>query len=129
MHRLLITILIAFHIFTTGALASAARKAPTAVAIARWFGPVGQTANAECVAFHESSDDPTKSNGTQVGLFEIAKYVWDPQYNPKARAIVGNIDWSKMKNANYNAMVASRIWKHSGWLPAWTAEEYDCDLG
>lgn len=120
-------------------LNASAGKPPSQVTLTRIVrqafaaaGPAVET-QAVCVAEHESSGPagllrPSAVNGGQVGLFEIDGPTWDPQRNPRALPIVGLITWSRMFDAAYNAMVAFRIWRHSGWLPAWTADKWACRL-
>lgn len=103
-----------------------------AVIVAR-FGPVGQAAKALCVARRESSGPagvlrPNAVNGRQVGLFEIDEPTWDPALNPRALPIVGRVNFAQIFDPVVNTLVAFRIWQHSGWLPAWTADESACGL-
>lgn len=108
-------------------------QAAIARAITARFAPAGQAARALCVADRESDGtphhySPAGVNGDQDGLFQIDGPTWDPARNPRALPIVGPIDWRRIFEPAYNAMVAFRIWRHSGWLPAWTADKWACGL-
>jgi hypothetical protein len=75
------------------------------------------SARALCIADYESDGtphhwDPAGRNGSMTGLFQIDQYTWDPDYNSRARPIVGNIDWDRMMEPAYNAMVAKRIYNY-----------------
>lgn len=92
----------------------------------------GDQARALCVADHESDGQPHHwspgaQNGSNTGLFQIDRDTWDPSRNPRALPIVGRVDWSRMREAAYNARVAHRIYLYerrtrrdaNGWHP-WT---------
>jgi hypothetical protein len=75
-----------------------------------------------CISDYESDGtphhwSPTAQNGPNTGLFQIDERTWDPRVNPRARAVVGDVDWSRMHEPLYNARVARRIVLHSGWAP------------
>jgi hypothetical protein len=77
---------------------------------------------ALCIADYESDGtphhwSPAAQNGSNTGLFQVDERTWNPALNPRARPIVGNVVWSRMHEALYNARVALRIWLHSGWAP------------
>ncbi len=82
---------------------------------------------AQCIAWHESTDNPSAQNGTNTGLFQIDENTWDWRTNPAAIPIVGRLDWSRMHEAAYNARAARRIYLYArrttgnGWSPWSTA--------
>lgn len=126
-----VAILIAALALTAQAARAAGTDRRTNAIVAlihRQFDRAGEGARAVCVARHESTFRPWVSNGEQDGIFQLARGTWDPAVNPAARPIVGDVDWSRIFQPAYNAMVAFRIWKHSGWLPAWNADAEACGL-
>jgi hypothetical protein len=107
-------------------------QAQLAQIITARFGHV-EAQRAICVAEHESSGPaglliPTAENAGQDGMFQIDSGTWNPALNPRALPVVGRVDWSRIFNPVVNTLVAYRIWKHSGWLPAWTADAGVCGL-
>jgi len=74
-------------------------------------GPSG--AQAECIANHESGDDPSNVNPSSgsAGLFQLMPFWWD-----------GNSEFGwrfDPYDAQANAVHAHLIWKAYGWEP-WT---------
>lgn len=95
------------------ALAYAARTRSVPEIIRQTFR--GDEQRALCIAAYESTGrpghfNPAAMNGQNTGLFQIARGTWDPTVNPRARAIVGNVVWSRMLEPAYNAAVARRIY-------------------
>ena len=78
---------------------------------------------ALCIATAESHLWPGAQNGSNTGLFQIDENTWDWRVNPRAVAIVGRLDWSRMHDAAYNAHAARRIYLYArrttgnGWSP------------
>jgi hypothetical protein len=107
-------------------------QARVAVIIRRAFPDDQQ--RALCIGDHESDGTPNHFtpwalNGSNTGLFQLDRRTWDPTVNPAARPIVGDVDWSRMLEPAYNAMVARRVYLHDrartgdGWIE-WTTRVY-----
>jgi hypothetical protein len=81
--------------------------------IASIWGSGPSAAQAECIADHESGDDPNNVNPASgaAGLFQLMPFWWDGN---------NEFGWKfDPYDAQQNAVHAHLIWKAYGWGP-WT---------